>query len=64
MENYETVFVSELKFMKYPFPQGSISNFTNISIKKINKSITSIKSFPNFHKHSFQIPSNLTISIH
>ena len=42
-------------------PKGSISNFTNISIKEIKKSITSIKSFPNFHKHSPQIPSNLTI---
>jgi len=33
--NYKTVFVSELKIRKYPFSHGSISNFTNISIKKI-----------------------------
>jgi len=39
MENYETVLVSELEIMKYPFSLGSISNFTNISIKKIKKNI-------------------------
>jgi len=50
-----------LKIKEYLFSQGSINNFTNIQIKKIKKSMTFVKSFSKFHKHSFQIPSNLTI---
>jgi len=37
IENYEKALVSELEITKHPFSQGSISNFTNISIKKIKK---------------------------
>jgi len=55
MKNYKTVFVSKMKITKYLFPQESISNFTNILIKKIKNSITFIKLFLNFHKHLFQI---------
>jgi len=37
--NYEIALVSELEIIKQPFPQGSNSNFTNISIEKIKKNI-------------------------
>jgi len=39
IENYETVIVSELEITKHLFSQGSINNFTNISIKKLKKNL-------------------------
>jgi len=35
IKNHKTLIVNKLKITKYPFLQGSISSFINISIKKI-----------------------------
>jgi len=61
MRNYVTILVSELEITKYPFPKGQLVISKIYQLKNKKKSITSIKSFPSFHKHSFQIPSNLII---